>query len=82
MVLGRSWAGLWEVPGGSLEVSWAFLGGPGGPRGVLGAALGGSWVAYHSLGLPGAPSGIHWGFLELIILCFWEVNFASAMTTH
>ena len=61
MVPGRSWASL-----GGL---WA-----GGPWGVLGAPLGGPWGAYRSLGGPGVSSGVHGGFLELVIFCFGEVN--------
>ena len=66
-VLGRSW----RVLGGFLGVSGRSL---GGPWGVLGAALGGPWGAYRSLGGPGVPSGVHGGFLELVIFWFWEVN--------
>ena len=42
--------------------------------GVLGAPLGGPWSAYRSLGGPGVSSGIHGGFLELVIFSFWDVN--------
>ena len=88
MVPGRSWAslgGLWAVPGGA----WCFLGGPwaslGGLRrgpgrswGVSGGSLGGpwgtSWGAYRSLGGPGVSSGVHGGFLELVIFCLGDVN--------
>ena len=46
----------------------------GSPWGVLGAALGGPWGAYRSLGGPGVPWSVHGGFLELIVFCFGEVS--------
>ena len=47
---------------------------PGGPLGVLGAAVGGPWGAYCSLGDPGASWGVHEGFLELVLFSLGEVN--------
>ena len=83
-----SLGGLWRVPGGAwgfLGGPWASLEGPrgvpgrfwdvpGGPWGVLGAALGGPWGAYRSLGGPGVSWSVHGGFLELVVFCFGEVN--------
>ena len=45
-----------------------------GSLGVLGAALGGPWGAYRSLGGPGVPWRVHGELLELVIFCFGEVD--------
>ena len=83
-VTGESLGGPWGslvLPGWSLGVPgrfsrgfWVFLGPCRVPAGVLGAPLRGPWGAYRSLGGPGVSSGVHGGFLELVIFCFWEVN--------
>ena len=66
-VLGRPWRVLERVKG----VSGRSL---GGAWGVLGAPLGSPWGAHHSLGGPGLSSGVHGGFLELVIFFVWEVD--------
>ena len=75
--------GAWGFPGGpwaSLECpregsgrSWEV---PGGLWEVLGAPLEGPWGACRSLGGPGVSSGVHGGFLEVVIFSFLGREFA------
>ena len=90
MVPGRSWGSLegflgvpgasWEVLGRPWSVLGRVLGVPGRCLGglweVLGAPQEGPWGACRSLGGPGVSSGVHGGFLEVVIFFFLGGEFA------